>query len=88
MMVVFILGNTNGTSEVISSRNNNFITSQFYTIGVAPSEMFKDLNKQIRGNDLAYYRSKNKSVSGITDVFLSGAQDNGTQFQTDREKTQ
>ena len=79
--------NTNGTSEVISSRNNNFITSQFYTIGVAPSEMFKDLNKQIRGNDLAYYRSKNKSVSGITDVFLSGAQDNGTQFQTDRENT-
>ena len=76
----------NGTSEEISSRNNNYITSQFYTIGVAPSEMFKDLNKEITGNDLSTYnRNSLKRVSGMTDVFLSGAQDNGTQFQTDRE---
>ena len=27
----------------------NFVTTQFYTIGVAPSEMFKDLNKQVSG---------------------------------------
>ena len=76
---------TNGSSEEISSRNFNYVTAQFYTIGVAPSEMFKDLNKQISGRDLSNWTTKNKVVTGITDVFLAGAQDNGTQFQTDRE---
>ena len=76
---------SNGSSEDISSRNFNYVTSQFYTIGVAPSEMFKNLNKQISGNDLSTWRTSNKVVSGMTDVFLAGAQDNGTQFQTDRE---
>jgi hypothetical protein len=74
-----------GASEEISSRNSNFVTTQFYTIGVAPSEMFKDLNKQLSGRDLSDYRSKNKSVAGMTDAFLAGAQDNGTQFLSDRE---
>ena len=74
-----------GASEEISSRNSNFVTTQFYTIGVAPSEMFKDLNKQISGRDLSDYRSKIKSVAGMTDAFLAGAQDNGTQFLSDRE---
>ncbi|MDA9258012.1 T9SS type A sorting domain-containing protein [Flavobacteriaceae bacterium] len=76
---------SNGTSEEISSRNYNYVTAQFYTIGVAPSEMFKDLNKQISGNDLSSWTTRNKVVTGMTDVFLAGAQDNGTQFQTDRE---
>ena len=39
---------SNGSGEEISSRNSNFVTTQFYTIGVAPSEMFKDLDKQIQ----------------------------------------
>ena len=43
---------TNGSSEEISSRNFNYVTAQFYTIGVAPSEMFKDLNKQISGREI------------------------------------
>ena len=76
---------SNGSSEEISSRNSNFVTTQFYTIGVAPYEMFKDLDKQIQGNDLSDWRRKTKRVSGLTDVFISGAQDNGTQFQSDRE---
>ena len=76
---------SNGSSEEISSRNFNYVTTQFYTIGVAPSEMFKDLNKQISGRDLSSWTTRNKVVTGMTDVFLSGAQDNGTQFQTDRE---
>ena len=76
---------SNGSAEEISSRNFNYVTSQFYTIGVAPSEMFKDLNKQITGRDLSSWTTRNKVVTGMTDVFLAGAQDNGTQFQTDRE---
>ena len=76
---------SNGSGEEISSRNSNFVTTQFYTIGVAPSEMFKDLDKQIQGNDLSDWRRKTKRVTGMSDVFLSGAQDNGTQFQSDRE---
>ena len=89
-----IIGNDGGVyfsktqvdgSEIIASRNNNYVTSQFYTIGVAPSEMFKDLNKQITGRDLSSWTTRNKVVTGMTDVFLAGAQDNGTQFQTDRE---
>ena len=76
---------SNGSSEEISSRNFNYVTTQFYTIGVAPSEMFNDLNKQISGRDLSSWTTRNKVVNGMTDVFLSGAQDNGTQFQTDKE---
>ena len=76
---------SNGSGEEISSRNSNFVTTQFYTLGVAPSEMFKDLDKQIQGNDLSDWRRKTKRVTGMSDVFLSGAQDNGTQFQSDRE---
>ena len=76
---------TTGTAEEISSRNSNFVTTQFYTLGVAPSEMFKDLDKQISGNDLSDWREKTKRVRGMTDVFISGAQDNGTQFQSDNE---
>jgi len=76
---------SNGSSEEISSRNYNYVTAQFYTIGVAPSEMFKDLNKQISGRDLSSWTTRSKVVTGLTDVFLAGAQDNGTQFQTDRE---
>ena len=76
---------SSGTSEEISSRNSNFVTTQFYTIGVAPSEMFKNLDKQLTGRDLSDYRTKTKRVTGMTDVFLAGAQDNGTQFLTDRE---
>ena len=76
---------TNGTGEEISSRNFNYVTAQFYSIGVAPSEMFKDLSKQISGRDLSSWTTRSKVVAGMTDVFLAGAQDNGTQFQTDRE---
>ena len=62
---------SNGSAEEISSRNFNYVTSQFYTIGVAPSEMFKDLNKQITGRDLSSWTIRNKVVTGMTDVSLS-----------------
>ena len=67
-------------TETISSRNNNFITSQFYTIAVAPSEMFKDLTKQIQGRDRATRLTSTLTISGMTDVFVGGLQDNGTQL--------
>ena len=78
-------GKTQGLSDEIAHRNNNFVTSQIYTIGVAPSEMFVNLNNSISAKDLADYRNKTLTFTGQTDVFLSGMQDNGTQIQTDNE---
>ena len=67
-------------TETASSRNNNLNTSQIYTIGVAPSEMFKDLNKTVSGYDISSYASYNLPISGMTDVVISGLQDNGSQL--------
>ena len=50
--VYFGLTNSNG-SETIRSRNKNYVTSQFYTVGVAPSEMFKNQTEQVAGRDLS-----------------------------------
>ncbi|SUZ86092.1 uncharacterized protein METZ01_LOCUS38946 [marine metagenome] len=69
-----------GGSETLSSRNNNFITSQFYTIAVAPSEMFKDITKQVAGKDRSTRLDSSLTISGMTDVFVGGLQDNGTQL--------
>ena len=74
-------------SELISSRVKNYVTSQFYTVGVAPSEMFKDLNKQISGNDLSTRLQSTLTINGITDVFLAGAQDNGTQLLSNKNNS-
>ena len=63
-----------------ASRNYNYVTAQFYTIGVAPSEMFKDLNKQISGNDISSYAGYSLAISGMTDVVITGLQDNGSQL--------
>ena len=67
-------------SETASSRNNNLNTSQIYTLGVAPSEMFKDLTKTVSGRDRATNQGSSVSVSGMTDVVITGLQDNGSQF--------
>jgi len=75
---------SSGGNESISSRNKNFITSQFYTIGVAPSEMFIGINKQVSGRDLSTRLSSTLSISGMTDVFIGGLQDNGTQLLANR----
>ena len=42
--------------------------------------MFKDLTKQVQGTDRATRLNGNLSISGMTDVFLGGLQDNGTQL--------
>ena len=79
--VYYGLTQENG-SEVISSRNKNLNTTQFYTIGVAPSEMFKDITKTYKGLDISTHTwsSPKLEINGMTDVFLAGAQDNGTQI--------
>ena len=71
---------SNNSSETISSRNKNFITSQIYSIGVAPSEMFKNLNKQITGKDQSNFQTKTLTINGMTDVVVAGLQDNGNQL--------
>ena len=74
---------SNNASETISSRNKNFITSQIYSIGVAPSEMFKNLSKQISGRDLSNFQRKTLTIEGMTDVVVAGLQDNGNQLFSD-----
>ncbi len=71
---------TESGTETASSRNNNLNTSQMYTIGVAPSEMFKDLNKTVSGYDISSYAFYPLPISGMTDVVISGLQDNGSQL--------
>jgi len=84
--VYFSKTQSNG-SELMSSRVNNYVTSQFYTIGVAPSEMFKDSTEQVSGRDLSTRLQSTATINGITDVFLAGAQDNGTQLLTNRNNS-
>ena len=84
--VYFSKTQTDG-SELISSRNNNYITSQFYTVGVAPSEMFKGLTKQVSGKDLSTYQNTTLTINGMADVFLAGAQDNGTQLLANKNNS-
>ena len=78
--------NDKGTN--LSSRNYNYHTSQYYTIAVAPSNMFENHSTNQRGTDRSINASRTKliSKSGATqDVFVGGLQDNGTMFQVDKE---
>ena len=63
----------------ISSRNLGLNTSQIYTMGVAPSEMFKGVTSKIYG---AYgnieYVGAELTVSEGDDVIAVGLQDNGS----------
>ena len=72
----------------MSSRNDNYHTSQYYTVAVAPSTMFADHRVTVSGRDLRNLASFPKTVTqaeaGRQDVFVGGLQDNGTQFSVDR----
>ena len=71
----------------LSSRNDNYHTSQFYTVAVAPSTMFTDHSVRVYGRDSRYSTNSNKFISksgAEQDVFAGGLQDNGTQFSVDR----
>ena len=60
----------------LSSRNDNYHTSQYYTIGVAPSTMFTDHQVRVNGSDSRYSTNSSKYVSGADqDVFAGGLQD-------------
>ena len=88
MMVVYFIVTT-GTN--LSSRNNNYHTSQYYTIAVAPSTMFEVHSVTQRGTDRSVNINAGRTAI-ITqagpnqDVFVGGLQDNGTMFQADRQE--
>jgi len=67
-------------SETASTRNTNLITSQIYTLGVAPSEMFKDIEKTVIGRDRSTNDRLSITFGGMTDAIITGLQDNGSQF--------
>jgi len=74
---------TNDGGASISTRNYNFHTSQYYTVSVAPRDMFIGHSTSIGGRDRSNNTGRNKSISGETDVFVGGLQDNGNMFQVD-----
>ena len=67
----------------ISTRNYNFHTSQYYTVSVAPRDMFIGHSTSIGGRDRSNNTGRNKTITGLTDVFVGGLQDNGNMFQVD-----
>ena len=78
---------SNDGGDNLSSRNDNYHTSQYYTVGVAPSTMFTDHQVRVSGSDSRYSTGSSKFVSKAgseQDVFAGGLQDNGTQFSTDK----
>jgi hypothetical protein len=74
---------TNDGGASISTRNYNFHTSQYYTVSVAPKDMFIGHNTSISGRDRSNNTGRTKTISGQTDVFVGGLQDNGNMFQVD-----
>ena len=68
-------------TETASSRNNNLNTSQIYTLGVAPSEMFKEkTDKSVQFRDISQLGNTTITIGGMTDVIITGLQDNGSQL--------
>ena len=80
--VAYSESNSNG-DETHAHRNREFITTQYYSISVAPSETFKGLNKSIIALDRETRSNAELKISGPTDVFLGGLQDNGNILMAD-----
>ena len=78
--------NDDGTED-ITTRNLDFNTSQIYTIGVAPSEMFKNKPGQIFGGHNIKNSSFDLTIGANDDVVVAGLQDNGTQLIADDKNT-
>ena len=76
---------TNDGGASISTRNYNFHTSQYYTVSVAPRDMFIGHSTSINGRDRSNNTTISKTITGQADVFVGGLQDNGNMFQVDRE---
>ena len=64
----------------IDHRNKNYHTSQFYSVAVAPVDMFKDYKTNVDGWNPSGAGSKDFRiiVNNQTDVYSGGTQDNGT----------
>ncbi|NCV19951.1 MAG: hypothetical protein EBW42_14635, partial [Rhodobacterales bacterium] len=76
---------TNDGGASLSTRNYNFHTSQYYTVSVAPRDMFIGHSTSINGRDRSNNTTISKTITGQADVFVGGLQDNGNMFQVDRE---
>ena len=74
--VTFSQTNDKG-DETLYHVNKEFITTQYYSIAVAPHEAFKGLNKSIVALDRETRSNATLQISGMTDFFLGGLQDNG-----------
>ena len=68
---------TNNGDETHAHRNREFITTQYYTIAVAPSDTFKGLDKNVIALDRETRTNAEIKLGGETDVFIGGLQDNG-----------
>ena len=67
----------NGAS--MAHRNKNYQTTQFYTVAVAPTEMFKNYKTKVRGWDPdTSNRDYIVTIENSADVYAGGTQDNGT----------
>ena len=81
-----IIGNDGGVyfsndgGQTISSRNNGFNTTQFYSVAVAPSTMFNNGSYSKTGEDLSSNSNTTIEIGNSDDVFVAGAQDNGNIF--------
>jgi hypothetical protein len=88
---IVLFGNDGGITYTedggnnLSTRNYNFHTSQYYSIAVAPKDMFVSHTSSISGTDRSANFDSRKTLSGQGDVFVGGLQDNGNIFQFDRE---
>jgi len=67
----------NGAS--MAHRNKNYQTTQFYTVAVAPSSMFKNYKTKVEGWDPdTNNRDFVVTIENSNDVYAGGTQDNGT----------
>lgn len=75
---------SNDAGQTISSRNNGFNTTQFYSVAVAPSTMFSSGSYSMTGENMATNSNMTITIGNSDDVFIAGAQDNGNIFLSDQ----
>ena len=70
----------------ISTRINDYVTTQYYTVATAPLNMFDNYDTNVYGWDFTMSMDNDQvvKVDGRGDVFAGGMQDNGTSFQFDK----
>ena len=63
----------------MAHRNKKYQTTQFYTVAVAPVDMFKDYKTKVEAWDPdTGNRNFVLTIDNLSDVYAEGTQDNGT----------